>query len=78
MAAEDDCRPFSELSESGLLWLINATVFHPRGYALALQTDGDGNAIGWSLRGDGRERWRFAGDMQKRFTAAEQTLREQR
>ena len=52
-------RPFSELRPTGLLWLINTTVFHPRGYALALHFDDDGNATGWSLMGDGSEPWVF-------------------
>lgn len=56
----DDGRPFSELSPTGLLWLINTTVFHPRGYALALHFDDAGDATGWSLMGDGAEPWQFA------------------
>lgn len=43
------------LRDDGLLWLINATVFHPRGFSL-----------GWSpstgefmLFGDGSEAWGF-------------------
>jgi len=63
MSACNDCyepRPFSDLRSSGLLWLINATVFHPRGYALALHFDDEGNAVGWSLMGDGSEVWQFA------------------
>lgn len=54
-------RPFSELRDSGLLWLINRVVFHPRGYALALHfTDvvpSGGTATGWALYGDGSEPW---------------------
>lgn len=50
-------RPFSELRDTGLLWLINTSVLHPRGYALALHMDDDGNATGWSLMGDGTEAW---------------------
>lgn len=78
MAVQNGSRPFGELSESGLLWLINATVFHPRGYALALNADSRGNVTGWFLLGDGSEPWRFAEDMNERFAAAEQTLRNQR
>lgn len=61
--AQHDRRPvrtFSDLRPTGLLWLINTTVFHPRGYALALHFDVDGNCTGWSLMGDGAERWSFA------------------
>ena len=35
-----DYRPLLELSEAGLLWLINRVVFHPRGIALALHEEG--------------------------------------
>lgn len=75
---EDAGRPFSELSDAGMLWLVNATVFHPRGFALALHADESGNVTGWSLLGDGSEPWRFGEDMNERFAAAEQTLRSQR
>lgn len=52
-------RPFAELRDEGLLWLINTTVFHPRGYALALHFDHDGNATGWTMIGDGSEPWQM-------------------
>ncbi|MGX1513979.1 hypothetical protein [Streptomyces collinus] len=42
-------RRFSELRSTGLLWLINRVVFHPRGLALALHCDEGGQAYGWSL-----------------------------
>lgn len=67
-------RPFGELSDSGLLWLINAAVFHPRGFALAL-VKRDGEVVGWKLLGDGSEPWRFDQDMDERFAAAEATLK---
>lgn len=67
-----DPRPFSELRDSGLLWLINRTVFHPRGFALALV--GYGGTAGWRLHGDGTEVWRFDGDEDALFEAAERTL----
>jgi len=44
-----------DLRTDGLLWLINRTVFHPRGYALALDTT-DGRFF---LCGDGTEPWTF-------------------
>jgi len=56
-------RPFSDLRATGLLWLINRVVFHPRGWALALHfaDGGEGGAYkdctGWSLMGDGTEPW---------------------
>lgn len=55
-------RPFADLRSTGLLWLINTSVLHPRGYALALHYDDDGNAVGWSLLGDGTEAYQFDDD----------------
>ncbi len=52
-------RPFEDLSTTGLLWLINRMVFHPRGYALALTVTDGGKATGWSLMGDGSEPWEY-------------------
>lgn len=52
-------RPFAELRTEGLLWLINTTVLHPRGYALALHIQDDGTASGWSIIGDGSTPWQF-------------------
>lgn len=52
MAVEDQ-RPI-DIRESGLLWLINTSVFHPRGFALGVS--GDGQIF---LLGDGSEAWRF-------------------
>jgi hypothetical protein len=58
---QTNARPWDELSASGLLWLINASVFHPRGYALALHRNTMTNEIeGWSLVGDGSEPWSFS------------------
>jgi hypothetical protein len=42
-------RPFAELRDTGLLWLINRLALHPRSLALALHTDETGNVLGWSL-----------------------------
>lgn len=58
-------RPFADLRDSGLLWLINRVVFHPRGYALALHFEDTpdrnlaegGEVTGWSILGDGTEPW---------------------
>lgn len=63
MSGKKDTRKWSEvmafddLRESGLLWLINTTVFHPRGMALTLQYDGP-ELIGWRLFKDD-EVWVF-------------------
>jgi hypothetical protein len=56
-------RPFSDLRDTGLLWLINRVILHPRGYVLGLCYDGDtpvtegGTVTGWTLYGDGSEPW---------------------
>jgi hypothetical protein len=47
-----------DLQGDGLLWLINRTVFHPRGYALGYDT----NTGAFVLLGDGSEPWTFGGD----------------
>lgn len=68
-------RPFGELSDSGLLWLINRVVFHPRGFRLAMVAAG-GVATGWELQGDGTEPHWFPEDLDRaRFELAEATLR---
>lgn len=46
--------PFSAIRSSGLLWAINKTLMHPRGYALGLDDD-----EGWTVYGDGTEPWSF-------------------
>lgn len=82
---QDSYRPFSELSESGILWLINSTVFWPRGFSLAITHEateeqheaGDlGVATGWKLLGNGKSAWRTSRDevMDKRFAAIEELL----
>ncbi|MGH3549440.1 MAG: hypothetical protein ACRDQU_15305 [Pseudonocardiaceae bacterium] len=47
-----------DIQGDGLLWLINRSVFHPRGYALAY----DPESRGFYLLGDGMEPWVFGGD----------------
>jgi hypothetical protein len=66
-------RPWEDLKSSGLLWLINRVVFHPRGYALGLHREG-GEIVGWSLMGDGTEVWQFNGPEDESFAAAQRTL----
>ena len=69
-------RPFSEIQNSGLLWLINTSLLHPRGFALALvfETQEGGEPIGWALYGDGTEPWSFADDAQEEFRAVQTLL----
>ncbi len=72
-------RSLDELQDSGILWLINRQCFHPRGFALALHKDDQGNVIGWSIEGDGSEPWEFASEVNdKRFVQVEQTLQDHR
>lgn len=52
---EQKVRSFAEFRDSGLLWLVNRVVFHPRGYALAFHFDDEGVVTGWSLLGNGSE-----------------------
>lgn len=71
----DEARPWSELRSTGLLWLVNRQVFHPRGFALALVADAaTGEIKGWRLLGDGREPWRFDGSEDEHFANATETL----
>lgn len=54
----------SEFRPSGILWAINRTIFHPRGYALALtRSDNDnpdnGDFDRFTILGDGSEVWAF-------------------
>lgn len=52
--------PFIELSHTGVLWLINKVVFHPRGFALGIVKNEDDVITGWSMSGDGSEPWHFS------------------
>lgn len=47
--------PASALIDTGLLWLINKVVFHPRGFAMAV----DRYTNQWQLWGNGDEPWGF-------------------
>ena len=72
-----EVRPLSDLRRTGLLWLINATVFHPRGFALGF-VFGSTGLVGWRLLGDGSEPWRFDDDTDESFAAAEALFAEHR
>lgn len=70
-------RPFEELRDSGVLWLINRMVFHPQGYALALHFDSAYQLTGWSIAGNGTEEWRYTqGDDRAGFEAMARTWRD--
>lgn len=76
-----DAMEFGELRASGLLWLINASVFHPRGLGFALvygDEDPDHERpTGWTLIGAGDgEPFMFpdSPEIHELFRAAEATL----
>ena len=74
---DDKARPWAELLDAGVLWAINRTVFHPRGFALAIEAVAEtGEVTGWSLQGDGSEPWKFNDDGMEdaRFAAFEALL----
>lgn len=82
---DDEPRPFHELMEkTGLLWLINRTVFHPRGCALALvfADEERQQPVGWQLVGDSTQVWVYDpaehGKEAERFAAATRTFDELR
>jgi hypothetical protein len=59
-----------DLRGDGLLWLVNASILHPRGYALA--RDSITGAL--FLLGDGSEPWRFDMDCEEQFAAVNALL----
>lgn len=74
----DRALPLADLRETGMLWLINKVVFHPRGFALAMVYH-EGQFAYWVLQGDGSEPWRFDDDIDdEQFARAEATLRSAR
>lgn len=67
--------PVTDLHSTGLLWLINKVVFHPRGFALAMVYQ-DGEFAHWVLEGDGSEPWRFgSGVDEEQFALVEDLFR---
>ena len=60
-----------DLRSDGLLWLINVALLHPRGFALAV----DSETGGLSLLGNGSEPWRFVAEIgDAEFVAVERLL----
>jgi len=41
-----------DLHNQGVLWYLNATAFHPRGYSLGLAME-NGVVVGWTIVGNG-------------------------
>jgi hypothetical protein len=54
-----------DLQADGVLWMINKAVFHPRGFALAIDQHGL-----LSLMGDGSEPWTYEHDLEDAKFAA--------
>lgn len=77
LEANEALQPLSELRGSGLLWLINRVVFHPRGLALALYQEEGGEITGWQLLAAAEgEPFSFTNrDDETGFRRAEATLR---
>jgi hypothetical protein len=70
-----DIRPLSDLRDNGLLWLVNRIVFHPRGFALALDVGDGGAVVGWTMIGDGSGVWSFSHEVDDdQFAKAEAFL----
>lgn len=75
-----ESRDFGELATTGLLWLINVSILHPRGYAMALGYDDTGKCSGWRIVGDGSEAWQMGCDdetkamIDQRFAALNELL----
>lgn len=55
--------------ESGLLWLVNTAILHPRGKAIAVHVDENGERTAMSIVGDGDEPWTFGPDAIDSFRA---------
>lgn len=74
---------FDQLGNLGVLWLINRVVFHPRGFALALDyAESETEPRGWSLHAAAEgEAFTFAmpeGFEDERFRIVEELLNEAR
>lgn len=51
--------PWAEFQKSGALWLVNATLWHPRGYAMLMYYPDDtfSESIGYKIVGEGKRPW---------------------
>lgn len=51
--------PWAEFQKQGLLWLVNSSVFNPRGYHLTMYFPHDDFNVstGYKMVGDGRLPW---------------------
>lgn len=58
--------PVVDLRADGVLWMVNKTVFHPRGFALAIDTE---TGV-LTLMGDGTEPWTYEHSIEDECFAA--------
>ena len=66
-----------ELLNRGILWYINRVAFHPRGMALGLDLDDDGQLIGWVIHQTDGESISFSPEIDdEKFQAFEGLLEE--
>ena len=72
-----EVREWGELIE--LLWVLNASVFHPRGFIFGLAFDDAGKAVGWTLKGTGDRPFTYPDEpwVRECFDAAERVLQHQ-
>ena len=57
--SEQEREALARFRDTGLMWLVNTSLLHPRGFALALELTGDGIPLGLSVVGDGSEPWAY-------------------
>jgi len=63
-----------QFHEDGLVWLINTALLHPRGYAIAIHLDDQGEYVGLSVVGDGSEPWVFGPNAAEARTNTEDAI----
>lgn len=75
-AEQRDAFSFDQLRETGVLFMVNRVLLHPRGYALALEYgEGEKEPRGWNIVGNGKEIWSFYhNEEQVHFDAFEHLL----
>lgn len=45
--------------DEGLLWMVNTAILHPRGFALGIQIDDDGEPVGLTIAQHTDDYWYF-------------------
>lgn len=56
---EQDLALIEQFRDEGLLWLVNTAILHPRGYALGIEQDENGDAVRLILAGATDDYWYF-------------------